>query len=193
MKKTLNKAAVVLVLVFCLLSSSCGLINLYNQSPGNNSPSQEEEVDATLEDTETETTMTSTPKEVSSPTATKPDTGAISGELGYPSEYIPPLRVVAFDIDSETYFYVDTQRNQREYQVSDLPPGTYHVVAFVRDEGPNIPGGFSHFVLCGMTQDCENHQLVDVNVYAGETTGDVDPIDFIIHPEEAGWPENPTQ
>lgn len=193
MKKQNNRPVLVLVLIICLLLSSCGLRNLYNQSPGNISPSQEEEVDATVEETATEPTLTSTPKEVSSPTATKPDTGAISGELGYPSEYIPPLRVVAFDINSETYFYVDTQRNQREYQMSDLSPGTYHVIAFVRDEGPDIPGGFSHFVLCGMTQDCEDHHLVDVSVYAGETTEDVDPIDFYIHPDEAGWPENPTQ
>lgn len=192
MNKSMNKATVMLVLVFCFLFTACGLRNLYSQTPEDDSPTLEEPVDPTLEDTETEPTMIPTPKEAQ-PTATKPVTGAISGELGYPSEYIPPLRVVAFDIDSETYFYVDTQHNQREYEMSDLPPGIYHVVAFVREEGPDIPGGFSQFVLCGMTQDCENHELVEVNVTPGETTQDVDPIDFYIHPEEAGWPENPTQ
>jgi len=124
---------------------------------------------------------------------TKEETGGIRGGLGYPSEYIPPLRVVAFDVFSQDYSYVDTQRNQDSYEIADLPPGTYHVVAYVREEGPELAGGYSYFVTCGMTVNCTNHNLVDVNVYAGQVAEGVDPVDFYIQPEEANWPENPTQ
>lgn len=124
---------------------------------------------------------------------TQAETGAIRGSLGYPSEYIPPLRVVAFDLFSQDYYYVDTQLNQAEYELSGLPPSTYHVVAYVREQGPDLAGGYSYFVTCGMTQDCNNHSLVEVNVYAGRAAEGVDPIDFYIQPGEVDWPLNPTQ
>jgi len=123
---------------------------------------------------------------------TKADTGGLRGNLGYPSEFIPPMRVVAFDAFSQDYYYVDTQRNQDSYEMTDLPPSTYRVVAYVREQGPELAGGYSYFVTCGMTQDCSNHRLIDVNVYAGQVTEGVDPIDFYIQPDEVDWPENPT-
>lgn len=123
---------------------------------------------------------------------TKVSTGSITGDLGYPSEYIPPQRVVAFNVFSDHYYYVDTILNQRTYEISDLPVGTYNVVAYVIEEGPDFAGGYSQFVVCGMTTDCTDHRLIDVDVYAGMTVEDVDPIDFYTQEDEAGWPENPT-
>ncbi|MEA3327063.1 MAG: hypothetical protein U9R53_07105 [Chloroflexota bacterium] len=122
-----------------------------------------------------------------------PETGSIRGNLGFPSEYIPPLLVVAFDVSSQDYYFVDTQRNQEEYQMIGLPPGTYHVVAYVRDEGPDFSGGYSYFVTCGQTIDCTDHRLIDVAVLAGEVTEDVNPVDFYAQPGEADWPANPIQ
>ncbi len=119
--------------------------------------------------------------------------GGIRGDLGFPSEYIPPLRVVAFDVFSQDYYYVDTQRNQAAYEMTGLPPGTYHVVAYVREEGPDLAGGYSYFVTCGMTQECTNHDLIDVQVSAGQVAEGVNPVDFYIQPGEADWPENPTE
>lgn len=119
--------------------------------------------------------------------------GAIAGSLGFPSEYIPPLRVVAFSVYTGDIYHVDTELNQSSYQLEGLPPGTYQVVAYVRDEGPDMSGAYSYFVTCGMTADCTNHQLQDVFVYAGETTPDVDPVDFYASPDESGWPANPTE
>ena len=124
---------------------------------------------------------------------TKGSTGSIQGELGYPSEYIPPLRVVAFDVYSKDYQYVDTLLNQSSYEMTDLPAGTYHVVAYVREQGPDFSGGYSHFVTCGMTVDCTDHTLIDVFVYGGGLTADVNPIDFYAQLNEVDWPENPTQ
>ena len=123
----------------------------------------------------------------------RPEAGAISGDLGFPSEYIPPLRVVAFDVTSQDYYFVDTERNQTTYQIPDLPPGTYHVVAYVREEGPDFSGGYSYFVTCGQSVDCTDHSLIDVVVVAGGVMEDIDPVDFYAQPGEVDWPENPTQ
>ena len=122
-----------------------------------------------------------------------PETGAIRGHLGYPSEYIPPLLVVAFDTTSQDYHSVDTQRNQTEYEMIGLPPGSYHIVAYVREEGPEFSGGYSYFVTCGQTVDCTDHRLIDVVVVAGEVTENVDLVDFYAQPGEEDWPENPTE
>ena len=123
----------------------------------------------------------------------KSGTGSIRGELGYPSEYIPPLRVIAFDLYSADYFYVDTMLNQTTYEITDLPSGTYHVLAYVREEGPGISAAYSQAVLCGLTVECNDHRLVDVFVYPGEVTEGVDPIDYYAQPEEVDWPDDPTQ
>lgn len=123
----------------------------------------------------------------------KSETGTITGELGYPSEYIPPLRVIAFDVYSEDYYYVDTQLNQETYEITGLPAGTYHVMAYVREEGPGISAGYSQAVPCGLRVECDDHSLIDVIVYSGEITEDVDPIDYYAQPEEVDWPEDPTQ
>jgi len=120
-------------------------------------------------------------------------TGAITGNLGYPSEFIPELRVVAFNIYNEDYHFIETVRNQQTYEISDLPPGTYHVVAYVLNMGMELPLAYSQFVLCGSTVDCEDHTLVEVYVYADHVTEGIDPIDAYISAEEAGWPEDPTQ
>ncbi len=119
------------------------------------------------------------------------ETGVITGELGYPSSFIPPQRVVAFNIQTGDYYDVNTDLDQATYQILGLPPGVYHVVAYVQEMGAEIAGGYSYFVLCGMTQDCDDHQLVDVIVNAGEVVEGVDPIDFYMQPGEADWPEEP--
>ncbi len=121
------------------------------------------------------------------------ETGAIRGNLGFPSEYIPPLRVVVFDVNSQNYYYVDTLLNQTEYEISSLPPGTYHVMAYVQDQGPEMVGGYSYFVTCGQMVNCTDHSLIEVFVYPGGVTDGVDPVDFYVQPDEAGWPEDPSQ
>lgn len=120
-------------------------------------------------------------------------TGTITGNLGYPSEYIPPLRVVAFDVYSSDYYYVDTELNQGTYQLEELPPGIYHVVAYVREQGPEMSAGYSYFVPCGMSVECSDHTLIDVFVYAGQVVEGVDPIDFYTAPGETNWPADPTE
>ena len=103
-------------------------------------------------------------------------TGSITGSLSYPSEYIPPLRVFAFQVDSENYFYVDTAENQTSYQIENLPTGYYAVVAYRLDG--RLAGGYTQAVTCGLTVNCENHELLEIPVNIGQVVTGIDPVDW---------------
>lgn len=63
------------------------------------------------------------------PAPTLASGGAISGRLSYPSEAIPPLKVVAFRVGSSEIYTVETTLNQTTYRIENLPEGKYNVVA----------------------------------------------------------------
>jgi hypothetical protein len=110
-------------------------------------------------------------------------TGSISGKLSYPSEGIPPLLVVAFNLQNGQYYSVSTVQNQTTYQIDNLPAGSYHVFAYTMPDGGLI-GAYDQFYLCGLQQGCSDFSLVDVQVTAGGLTQNVDPGD---------WYGDPTQ
>jgi hypothetical protein len=109
------------------------------------------------------------------PASPASEAGSISGKLSYPSEFIPPLRVVAFNIFDQSYRYVDTIQNQSTYQISGLAPGKYHVVAYA---GGSLAGGYTPAVACGLSVDCTDHSLIDVAVFAATDTSNIDPADW---------------
>jgi hypothetical protein len=129
-----------------------------------------------------------TPTATSAPTA--PPTGAISGTLGYPSSFIPQLRVYAVSVASSgVSFHVDTAANQSTYTISDVTPGTYHVIAYLVPDNPALRGGYSQFVLCGLAASCPSHALVDVVVTAGKTAANINPTDW--YAPEGSFPAPP--
>jgi hypothetical protein len=106
--------------------------------------------------------------------------GAITGQLSYPSEIIPPMRVVAFRAEDDQTFFVNTQMNDQTY-ILPLPPGTYRVVAYVggaEADETSLAGGYSQMVLCGLMADCTDHTLIDVVVEQGSVTAGINPGDF---------------
>lgn len=109
-----------------------------------------------------------------------PVPGSVSGTLSYPSEFIPPLRVVAFRVDGLYYRYVDTMLNQGAYQITGLTPGMYHVVAYVMDG--SLAGGYTQAVPCGLSFECADHSLIDVTVKPGEDTPTINPADWYASP-----------
>ena len=88
-----------------------------------------------------------------------PAAGSISGNLSYPGEFIPSMRVVAFRLangqPSGEFVFVETALNQANYQLDNLDPGQYWVVAYTIPEGEGAPqglaGGFSQAVPCGLS------------------------------------------
>ena len=198
MRKRCLKTKLLILVLISLGLVACSLSGLLSDTNQDAEQTVEAKVLATLtaiavdsQVTLPATTLTPAQPTVISTNTDHPPTGSISGRLGFPSEYIPPLRVVAFDVETQSYYYVDTLRNQTQYQITGLPPGTYHIVAYVRDEGPDMAGAYSVFVTCGQTVDCTDHSLVPVDVLPGQETTGADPIDFYVLPDQADWPENP--
>jgi hypothetical protein len=128
------------------------------------------------------------------PAPTERPTGSISGKLGYPSEFIPPLRIVAFNTVTGEYYWQNTVKNQTSYRFSELPAGSYHVLAYLIDNpSDSFYAAYSNFVKCGMTASCEDHNLITVEVKAGQETIDVNPVDwYATDPTVLGWPLDPT-
>ena len=104
-------------------------------------------------------------------------TGSIAGGLTFPSEGIPKLRVVAFNVGTRNWYYVNTNPGSNAYTISELPPGTYHVVAY--DAKGNAGGNAD-----------ASHNLIDVMVKAGEKTSGADITDWYAPP--GTFPPDPT-
>lgn len=122
-------------------------------------------------------TFTPTPDGALTSTATAtPEPGSISGTLSYPSSFIPPLRVVAFQVNGFNYRYVDTMQNQTTYQITGLAPGLYHVVAYIMDG--TYAGGYTQMVPCGLQASCTDHSLIAVEVKSGQDTPNINPGDW---------------
>jgi hypothetical protein len=101
---------------------------------------------------------------------------AISGHLSYPSEGIPPLRVVAFDIETqEAIASLETEANQAAYSLP-VPPGAYYVVAYTLDG--QLAGGYTAAVVCGLTVECTDHSLLPVMAAPGFAMDSIDPGDW---------------
>jgi hypothetical protein len=116
-------------------------------------------------------------------------TGSITGSLSYPSEFIPAMIVVAFQRDSDSYWYVETAENQSSYRIDNLPDGYYRVVAYAMNGA--LAGGYTQGVACYQVEDCTStsHELVDIPVNIGQVVTDVDPVDWL--PPEGVYPPYP--
>ena len=114
-------------------------------------------------------------------------TGRITGTLSYPSEYLPPMRVCAFELAEGTPYCVRTGKDQARYQLDGVPPGDYLVLAFPQ-EADALPGGYT-----GCARDlsaaCRDHDLQPIIVAAGQTTADINPADY--YADAADWPQEP--
>lgn len=142
----------------------------------------------------TDTLLTETEEE---PPAALP--GGINGSLSYPSEFIPPLRVVAFRLEngqpSGEFNFILTSENQSSYQINGLEQGQYWVVAYTIPADGGIPqglaGGYSLAVPCGLSVECTDHSLIAVEVLAGQLTGGIDPADW--YAPEGTFPVDPNK
>jgi len=102
--------------------------------------------------------------------------GTITGSLSYPSEGIPPLHIVAFDLlSTEPAASVDTVAGQSTYSLS-VPDGIYYVVAYTLD-GQHA-GGYTAAVECGLSVDCTDHALIPVPAAGGLAADGIDPGDW---------------
>ena len=117
--------------------------------------------------------------------------GIIEGSLGYPSEFIPPdMTICAENIDSKQRFCTTQHLKGKQYQYGEgyklkVPPGDYHVYAYLPDPGKygadypkDYRAYYSEFVKCGMRAECPSHAPVVIRVRSGENLKGIDPQDW---------------
>ena len=132
----------------------------------------------------TQTVPTLLPTRAAQAVPSKAASGGIRGSLSYPSEGIPPLRIVAFRVGSKDWQALEVPQNTFDYVLDGLTPGQYWVVAYtIPDGGISLAGGYTQAVPCGLSVDCTDHSLIAVTVKAGEITAGVDPGDWYVPPE----------
>ncbi len=160
-------------------------------------------------------TATATPSATPTAPRTAVASGVLTGSLGYPSEFIPPLTVYAISVaDQRVFFSVDTPRYplatntppRPSYTMTGVAPGTYYVLAYRNDdvnvEAKNAPGVYSQYVLqclqpnaAGSTPapgcSSSDHSLVPVTVRASETVPRIDVTDWYYGPVSPSYPPRP--
>lgn len=99
------------------------------------------------------------------------------------------MRVVAFNGTNGTFFWVDTLENQQYYEITNLPPGDYTVVAYHRDNA--MAAGYTNFVLCDFAPVCNDHSLKSVHVDVGTSASNINPDDY--YAPVGTFPPNPSQ
>lgn len=136
----------------------------------------------------------SAPSPTVPPTAT-PEAGAITGRLGYPSDFIPPVTVYAISTtDPRVWYSVNYAgvgnpprptpqpgTSGDTYTITGVAPGTYWVVAYRNDAtGPMLgpdPGYYSRAAACLRIPNsggCPDQTLIPATVIAGQTTSGID-------------------
>jgi len=102
--------------------------------------------------------------------------GEISGGITYPGEGIPTLHIVAYNIESNLWYYMKSPENSAFYTLIGLPPGKYQVVAYTQDDliGGYVSGG----------------ELLEVTVTSGETTQGIDLVSWY-EPGSVAFPPDP--
>ena len=110
--------------------------------------------------------------------------GTIEGNLGYPSEYIPAMKVCAQHVESKHIICKKlTSINYKTAKYSlKLPAGNYYIFAQLLHREGDITtkhrAYYSEFVTCGAKVGCPSHKHIAITVQANETLNNIDPTDW---------------
>lgn len=122
---------------------------------------------------------------VPTPTTVPASLGTVIGAICYPSEGIPPMDLYFLNVGTQVVSPFPHLNGSASYSVA-LDPGTY--VAYAYPQGYSIGGAYSEAVLCGLTINCTDHSLVEFDVFAGQTTSDIDICDWYGDPSDVPLP-----
>jgi hypothetical protein len=120
----------------------------------------------------------------------EPLNATITGKLSYPSEFLPPMRVVLFSVTNGKAYFVDTAEGQGQFSLN-VPAGTYYLVSYPYEAtagntgqvdsytlgGGPFAGGYTQMVPCGLAFGCDDHTLLPITVAEGQTVT-ADPGDW---------------
>lgn len=107
--------------------------------------------------------------------------GAVAGQLMYPADALPAMKIAAFNIETAETYTVETVAGQSAYQLDNLPAGRYFIVAYsIEGNGftGGVAGGYTAAVACGLSVNCTDHTLLEVNIIANNLVQNIVPGDF---------------
>lgn len=106
---------------------------------------------------------------------------SLSGVLNFSEADIPvlPMNVYAKNVKTGAKYQVQTTSNT--FKISPIPEGNYIVYAYstneigeyVLPEKIKLYGGFSIAVLCGLTEECTDHELKEIEIKSGQEISDI--------------------
>jgi len=115
------------------------------------------------------------------PTETPASVGTITGKVCYPAGGIPPLTIYITALAGGGVFSFPNPPDVSTYSAS-VPAGNYTAFAYPTipfDPADSLVGGYTQFVPCGLdASTCSDHTLIEVVVYANQTTSGVDICDW---------------
>ncbi|HEY3291640.1 MAG TPA: carboxypeptidase-like regulatory domain-containing protein [Anaerolineae bacterium] len=106
------------------------------------------------------------------PSAVVTSTGKVTGKLFYPGAAIPAMTLYFENITDSSVTQIAIEPDQTTYDV-ELPTGDYYAYAWLPDFKLN-----GAYTTCGENSACNTHDLVLVNVRAGQTSPGVDIFDW---------------
>lgn len=131
--------------------------------------------------TELEVQPTATPTEIPNDLAAAP--GQVSGQVCYPSEFIPPMVLHFLEINTDELTSVEHNNGEQAYSV-ELPAGTYYAFAFRSDAELNGGGAYTDYIACGAEEGCGGQDLHAFDVPAAGQVSGIDICDWVIPAED---------
>jgi hypothetical protein len=124
------------------------------------------------------------PTDTATPT---PAEGVVTGKVCFPSEPpLPEMTLYFEDISSGTVISAPHTDGTGTYE-TQLPPAIYVAYAW-RDEDFAIGGSYSQAVPCGLSVECDNHNLLPFTVEPASTTTGIDICDWYGAPGDVPLP-----
>lgn len=92
------------------------------------------------------------------------------------------MKICATNLATQESICTSEQINDTKYiygigYALTVPAGNYTVMASLPDQA-SFHGIYSEFVTCGMTVQCPSHKFITVTVTPGQTTTDINPVDW---------------
>lgn len=110
----------------------------------------------------------------------------VSGNLGYPSSFVPALKICLYEYVDKTStqgpkYCTETKTNQMSYQISgSIAPAKYVIFAWVSDAdaGSELAGSYTPAIVCGLSVDCKDHAPIILDLMSENNISGVDIKDW---------------
>jgi hypothetical protein len=113
--------------------------------------------------------------EIAKPAETADQFAVVQGKICYPSDRTPAMTAFFMNTTIRKRFDLPIYEDQDTYSIQ-LPPGEYYAWAVAPQY--QIGGYYSEYVVCGMNEECTDHNQLLFEVRSGENISGIDICDW---------------